>query len=76
MAKGASKEHRTVRKAVEPLGYTTWTRPNGHLVVEWDGVIVTEFSGTASDHRSWRNSAGPLKRHAKAHGLRLNLPNP
>lgn len=50
-------ERELVRQGFE----TSWSKKR-HLRVYLDGVWLTTFGGTPSDHRSWRNSMAPLKR--------------
>jgi hypothetical protein len=56
------KNKRVLVKRLEAAGFETRTTSKQHLLVLRQGQIVTCFSGTPSDHRSWKNSMAPLRR--------------
>ncbi len=56
------KDLRKVLKELERQGFTVTTLKSGHIEVRKDGQRVTTFAGTASDHRSMRNSIAYAKR--------------
>lgn len=56
-------DFRRVRRALEQQGFTVTRTRRGHwLVRNSAGRAVTTVSGTASDHRSWRNALAHLRR--------------
>jgi len=58
-----NKDLRKLLDAVEAQGFTvTRTRKGHYLVRNAEGAAVTTIAGTASDHRSIKNSLSPLKR--------------
>lgn len=56
------KDTKKLIKKIEEQGFTTSVTTKGHVRVFRDRRQVTTFSGTASDHRSIRNSLADLKR--------------
>ena len=48
--------------ALNDQGFTVRITRRGHYFVTKNGVPVTTFSGTPSDHRSIRNGLAALKR--------------
>lgn len=60
--KGIDKDTRKVLKALEEDGFVVRRAKSGHPMVYKDGVLISTFSGTASDSRAFRNALAPLKR--------------
>jgi hypothetical protein len=60
--KGIDKDTRKVLKALEEAGFVIRRAKSGHPMVYKDDVLISTFSGTASDSRAFRNSLAPLKR--------------
>ncbi|SLG91961.1 Uncharacterised protein [Mycobacteroides abscessus subsp. abscessus] len=58
----ADKDMRKVAKALVEQGFTLTRSSKGHVIVHKDGKLVTTFSGTASDHRSYRNALAAARR--------------
>lgn len=56
------KELRELVKDLEANGYQVRITSKGHLQVKRDGMVITVFAGTPSDHRSWSNAMARLKR--------------
>lgn len=56
------KELKAIDRELRKQGFDTWLRKNGHLAVYKDGVWVTEFGGTPSDFRGWKNSLAKCRR--------------
>jgi predicted RNA binding protein YcfA (HicA-like mRNA interferase family) len=56
------KDLRKMVKALEAQGFETQTTKQGHVQVRKDGLVVTVFGGTPSDHRSWLNSLARARR--------------
>ncbi len=48
--------------ALEAQGFNVRTTRRGHYFVTKNGVPVTTFSGTPSDHRSIKNGLAALRR--------------
>ena len=57
-----NKDLKKILKAARSAGFETRTTKKGHIVVTKDGLRVTTFAGTASDHRSIRNGLADLRR--------------
>lgn len=57
-----NKDLRKVLRALEHQGFTLTTLNSGHIEVRKEGQRVTTFAGTASDHRSMRNSIAYARR--------------
>lgn len=57
-----NKDLKKIFKALKAEGYTIHPTKGNHYEVRLDGVRVSTFGGTASDHHAIRNSLGPLKR--------------
>lgn len=53
---------RTLEKKLVKAGFSIRTTSRGHLLVKKGKQVITCFSGTPSDSRSWRNSLAPLRR--------------
>ena len=56
------KDQRVLVKQLHAAGFETRTTSKDHLLVLRAGRVVACFSGTPSDHRSWKNSMAPLRR--------------
>ena len=56
------KDLRKVLKALEAEGFEVTVTKRGHYQVAREGRVITTFSGTPSDQRSFRNALAPLKR--------------
>lgn len=57
-----NKEMREVVKALRDQGFEVRVTSRQHVQVLKDGKVVGIFAGTASDHRSFRNSLAYLRR--------------
>lgn len=57
-----NKDMKKLIAQLEAQGFAAVIRKTGHVIVVKDGVKVTTFSGTPSDHRGWKNSMSYLKR--------------
>lgn len=58
-----SGDLRRILKALEDQGFTVDRTKSGHwLIRDVEGRAVATIAGTASDHRSWRNSLSYLRR--------------
>lgn len=58
-----NKDLKKIKKALEDQGFQTEVTRRGHLIVrDSDGRLVTTFSGTPSDGRSWKNSIAAARR--------------
>ncbi len=60
------KELKKIVKALEEQGFEVTPTSDGHQLVRKDGRRITTFSGSPSDHRSWKNSLN----HARRAGFR------
>ncbi|WP_041574125.1 hypothetical protein [Cellulomonas gilvus] len=57
------KDLRRLLKAITAAGYVVVINRKGHPeVYTADGVWITTFAGTPSDHRAHLNALAPLKR--------------
>lgn len=56
------KDIRKIVKAAEKAGFECRELKSGHVQVFLDGVIVSTFPGTPSDHKSILNCLAPMKR--------------
>lgn len=56
------KDLKKIVKALEAQGFETAVTRRGHLLVIRDGRVVTTFSGTPGDGRSWKNALSFAKR--------------
>ncbi|WP_213578451.1 hypothetical protein [Rhodococcus sp. USK13] len=56
------KDTKKVLKALEEAGFTVRYAKNGHPMVYKGDDLITTFSGSASDYRSFRNALAHLKR--------------
>jgi len=57
--------HKEMKKLIirlELQGFEVSIRKTGHVIIFKAGAKVTTIAGTPSDHRSWANSLGYLKR--------------
>lgn len=57
-----NKDLKRIQKSLHAQGFTTRVTKKGHLLVMKDGALVTTFSGTPGDHRSWKNSLAYARR--------------
>jgi len=58
-----NKDMKKLIKKLADQGFTVTATRNGHyLVRDASGAAITSIAGTASDHRSIKNSLSPLKR--------------
>ena len=57
-----NKELKKIQAALEAQGFSTRVSRKQHLIVTKNGELVTTFSGTPSDARSWKNSLARAKR--------------
>ncbi|WP_128970262.1 hypothetical protein [Rhodococcus opacus] len=59
---GLDKDTKAVLKALKEAGFEIRKSKNGHPMVYKDEKLITTFSGSASDPRSFRNTLSYLKR--------------
>ncbi|KQP81551.1 hypothetical protein [Aeromicrobium sp. Leaf291] len=58
-----NKDLKRLIKALEDAGYTVGKTKDGHPTIHApNGNWVTNFAGTPSDRRGWRNGLAALKR--------------
>lgn len=56
------KELKAIDRELRKQGFSTWVRRNGHLAVYLGDTFVTDFGGTPSDFRGWKNSIAQARR--------------
>jgi len=56
------KDTKRLIKEAERQGFTVQRTKRGHLQFRRDGRVVATAAGTASDHRSWKNTIADLRR--------------
>lgn len=57
------KDLKKIVKALTEQGFDVTITNKQHVIVTNNGLFVTAFAGTVSDHRGYRNSISAARKH-------------